>query len=179
MDLLGFLDIGCVTQYSYMQKFTFAMLLAPLILLGVATTYRLRKSVDGIVNRCIKMVFLTLFLIYPFVSQTVFQGFSCRRLGEDEEWLEVDFHVSCASDAYTGFKFFGLVGVCVYPIGIPIVTLLQLLRNSNAIKNNGPGRERYEFLVADYKPECVPEKSIAKLYCHCCICLTVCCLRAC
>lgn len=155
MDLLGFLDIGCVTQYSYFEKFTFATLLAPLILLGVAITYQLRKGVDGIVNRCIKMVYLTLFLIYPFVSQTVFQGFSCRRLDKDEEWLEVDFQISCASDAYTIFKVFGLLGVCIYPIGIPTVTLLQLVRNSKTIKTHGPGRERYEFLVADYKPEFV------------------------
>ena len=171
MDLLGFLNIGCVAQYNYMQKFTFAMLLAPLILLGVAVTYHLRKGVDGIVNRCIKMVFLTLFLIYPFVSQTVFQGFSCRRLDEDEEWLEVDFQISCSSDAYTAFKVFGFFGVCFYPIGIPTITLLQLMRNSAGIKTHGPGRERYEFLVSDYKPEYLPQTTNREVpLLHFCIC---------
>jgi hypothetical protein len=73
MDLLGFLDIGCVTQYTYTSKFTFAMLLAPIMLLGVLAVYQLRKGADGIANRCIKMALLVLFLVYPFVSQTVFQ----------------------------------------------------------------------------------------------------------
>jgi hypothetical protein len=35
--------------------------------------YQLRKDVESIANRCVKMGLLVLFLIYPFVSQTVFQ----------------------------------------------------------------------------------------------------------
>ena len=104
-------------------------------------------------NRCIKMALLVLFLIYPFVSQTVFQGFSCRQLEEEEEWLEVDYQISCLSDEYVAFVGFGIIGVCVYPLGVPTLTLLQLWRNAGHIKGGGPGRERYEFLVADYKPE--------------------------
>ena len=93
------------------------------------------------------MGLLTLFLIYPFVSQTMFQGFSCHQLDKDEEWLEVDYQISCLSEAYLAFVSLGMVGVIVYPIGIPTLTLLQLWRNAGDIKNGGPGRERYEFLV--------------------------------
>lgn len=153
MDLLGFLNIGCVTQYTYMRKFAFANLLAPTMLLGVAIVYQLRKDVDGIVNRCIKMVFLVLFLVYPFVSQTVFQGFSCTQLDEEEEWLEVDYQISCLSDSYLAFVTIGMVGVFVYPVGIPTITMLQLWRFAGDIKTGGAARSRYEFLVADYKPE--------------------------
>jgi hypothetical protein len=40
-----------------------------------------------------------------------------------------------------------MVGVCVYPLGIPTLTLLQLWRNAADIKAGAAARERYEFLV--------------------------------
>ena len=87
----------------------------------------------------------------PFVSQTVFQGFSCRQLDESEEWLDVDFQISCTSDSYLAFVSLGLIGVLVYPLGLPTFALLLLLKNSGDIKSGGATYERYEFLVAgDY-----------------------------
>ena len=82
------------------------------------------------------------------MSQTVFQGFSCRQLDEDEKWLDVDFQISCTSDSYLAFVTLGFVGVLVYPLGLPTCALLLLLKNSGEIKSGGPAYERYEFLVA-------------------------------
>ena len=65
----------------------------------------------------------------------------------------MDFQISCLSDSYLAFVSLGMIGVCVYPLGIPTLTLLQLWRNSKDIKRGGPALERYEFLVADYTPE--------------------------
>jgi hypothetical protein len=87
-------------------------------------------------------------IVDPFVSQTVFQGFSCRQLDENEEWLDVDFQISCTSDSYFAFVSLGLVGVLVYPLGLPTCALLLLFKNSGEIKSGGPAYERYEFLVA-------------------------------
>jgi hypothetical protein len=81
------------------------------------------------------------------------RGFSCRQLDNEEEWLEVDFQISCLSDSYLAFVSLGMVGVLIYPLGIPTLTLLQLWRKSKEIKSRGPALERYEFLVADYTPE--------------------------
>eukprot|EP01043_Picozoa_sp_COSAG02_P004000 COSAG02_NODE_101_length_36804_cov_125.342951_13_plen_301_part_00 len=153
MDLLGFIDIGCLSTYTYTGKFYFAIFLAPGMLGSVALVYQLRKGVENILNRCIKMALTVLFLIYPFVSQTVFQGFSCRALDEDEEWLEVDYQISCLSDSYLAFVGLGFLGVCIYPLGVPAMTLLLLIKNGGEIKTGGPAFERYDFLVADYKPE--------------------------
>ena len=84
----------------------------------------------------------------PFVSQTVFQGFSCHKLDENEEWLDVDFQISCTSDNYLAFVSLGLVGVLVYPLGLSTCALLMLFKNSGEIKSGGAAYERYEFLVA-------------------------------
>ena len=82
------------------------------------------------------------------MSQTVFQGFSCHQLDENEEWLDVDFQISCTSDSYLAFVSLGFVGVLVYPLGMPTCALLLLFKNSGEIKSGGAAYERYEFLVA-------------------------------
>jgi len=150
-DLLGFIDVGCVTTYTYYTKVAFAATLPPILLGSVVVVYYLRKNVEGIFNRCVKMALTVIFLIYPFISQTVFQGFSCRQLDSGEDWLDVDFQVDCNSTKYLlQFWSFGLIGVWVYPIGIPLATMLLLFKNGKSIKKQGKAFERYEFLVADY-----------------------------
>ena len=82
------------------------------------------------------------------MSQTVFQGFSCRQLDKNEKWLDVDFQISCTSNSYLAFVSLGFAGVLVYPLGLPTCALLLLFKNSGEIKSGGPAYERYEFLVA-------------------------------
>jgi hypothetical protein len=234
-DFLAFMDIGCMTTYSYFGKFFFAFMMMPTLLASVFVVYTLRKNVvaedakkraglvalilaqgklgeddaaalraelsgldssklrqraeeggadkaevekaeevdesdpqvtqaaaeaaEEIYNRCIKMALTAVFFSYPFVSQTMFQGFSCRELdviseSEDERYLDVDYQISCNSNEYVVFWTVGLVGVFAYPIGIPTLTLLLLLKNGQQIKEqDSKARQRYEFLVADYKPQ--------------------------
>ena len=69
------------------------------------------------------------------------------------EFAITDFQISCESDLYIAFEIFGFIGVCMYPIGIPTLTLLTLLKNGKDIRDAGAAFERYGFLVADYKPQ--------------------------
>jgi hypothetical protein len=41
----------------------------PVLVLSVFIVYQIRKSADGIANRCIKMALTGIFLSYTFVSQ--------------------------------------------------------------------------------------------------------------
>ena len=84
----------------------------------------------------------------------MFQGFACRTLDDEESWLNVDYQISCQSMEYLAFEILGSIGVLAVPVGIPALTLLELLRNTKGIiKGPGdPSFDRYEFFVADYKP---------------------------
>ena len=42
---------------------------------------------------------------------------------------------------------------CVYRLGIPIFALFVLLKNGDEIRRGGRARQRYAFLVADYKED--------------------------
>lgn len=157
-DLLGFVDVGCVSSYTYYTKVLFAAFMPPVLLAGVAVVYKLRQEQEGIGNRCVRMALSVVFLVYPFISTTVFQGFSCRETDDGESWLDVDHQIDCNSPEYLlEFWTFGVLGMFVYPIGIPTLTMLLLFKNSKSIKAslaNGeasPAAERYSFLVADYR----------------------------
>ena len=77
----------------------------------------------------------------------------CRSLGPGESYLQVDYQVSCEGDGYTAWMVFGFVGVCAVPLGIPMLTMLVLVKNSQSIREGSEAYHRYEFLVADYKPD--------------------------
>ena len=119
LDVLGLFDIGCVHQYDYYNKFTFAVLLMPALISGIFVIYlvetKAKKDDPRIVERCFQMALTTIFLSYPFVSSSIFQGFSCRSLGSNEQWLSVDFQINCDSDDYSVFYIFGLFAVAVFP----------------------------------------------------------------
>jgi hypothetical protein len=68
--------------------------------------------------------------------------------------LSVDYQISCASDEYLAFQILGTIGVLAVPVGIPSLSLLILIKNGAGIRkgSGNPNFDRYEFLVADYKP---------------------------
>ena len=74
-------------------------------------------------------------------------------LDEDERWLNVHLQIDCQTTAFQAFELLGFLGVVIYPIGIPVLTLAMLMRNSADIRGFGPSRVRYEFLVESYRPE--------------------------
>ena len=131
-DWLSFLDIGCMATYDYYTKFVFAMFLMPALLGGVAAVYfaQSAKGVADIKDRCIKMALTAIFLIFPMVSQTIFQGFSCTALDESESWLFIDRQINCNEDGYKAFIYgLGTLGVLIYPIGYaPSIAVQQLTR---------------------------------------------------
>ena len=57
---------------TYFGKFVFACLLMPTLLLSVYIVYRMQSSAEDILDRSIKMAFTVIFLVFPFVSQTMF-----------------------------------------------------------------------------------------------------------
>ena len=78
-----------------------------------------------------------------------FQGFGCFQLDDDEDWLSVDYQISCNSDQYLVFAALAFVAVLAIPIGIPVLTMLLLLKNGKSIREGGDAYKRYEFLVSE------------------------------
>mgnify|MGYP002830074188 CR=1 FL=1 len=97
-----------------------------------------------------------------------------ERLSETESYLEVDYRISCLSSSYTDtFTPIGKVGVALFPLGIPVVTLLllpikvfplqmwhqcQLLMQRLLLRLLAPLRHRCQVRIQGRKP-CPPAQS--------------------
>ena len=159
-DFLSMLSVGCFSSFTFYDKFFFAVFLPLVMGVGCALVYEIKsrgkddRGVAAARNVAVQMGFFIIFLVYPFVSQTVFTGFSCRRLADHESWLSADLQISCDTLGHVLYMAVAILAVGIYPVGVPIWTLFLLVKNRHDMKiENSPGRLRYAFLVADYKPE--------------------------
>jgi hypothetical protein len=162
MDVVAMLDMGCTNPINYYTKSIFGMALPWAMLFGSYIVYhiiRLKRGQDPMAvayarNVAVQMGLFVTFLIYPFVSQTIFAGFNCRRLGDHEAWLSADYQISCNTVGHVVYIAIATIGVMVYPIGVPLGTVFLLVKNRHDMKvENSPGRLRYAFLVSDFKPQ--------------------------
>ena len=113
-------------------------------------------------NQSIRLYFLCLFLIFPMVVRTMIDANLCRKLNEQgDEWLMVDLDVSCDDSDYKDRMLWVFrAGALLYPLGVPL-GLFMLLRHYRSKlrkqygKRDGLERfkDRFEFLVGDYKDE--------------------------
>jgi hypothetical protein len=161
MDIVSMIDMGCMTRFTYYHKFMFGVALPLTMLAGSYAIYhilRIKNGEDPMAlayarNVAVQMALFVTFLIYPFVSQTIFSGFNCRRLGDHEAWLSADYQISCNTVGHVLYIAAATMAVGLYPIGVPLGTLFLLMRNRKEMMvENSPARLRYAFLVSDYKP---------------------------
>ena len=62
--------------------------------------------------------------------------------------------MNCTDSTYIGFEVLATIGILAYPVGIPVLTLLALLRASKSIlAEDEKTQDVYGFLIADYKPQ--------------------------
>jgi hypothetical protein len=151
LDIFGFLRLGCVSSYSYTEKLAAAYALPAALSLSVMGVYLYRRGAEDAAEVRTKMGFAALFLVFPFVSQTMFEAFVCRDIG-GQTFLAIDYQVPCDNSDYTALVAVAIVGVFLYPLAVPVLTLVILFKHRKAIYNEEPTVCRtYSFVLADYK----------------------------
>ena len=123
--------------------------------------------------------FFALIVTYLKTSATVLQMFSCRmfepsagydyeqqicvvgrgldglcpqgRLNTDQAYLNVDLRLSCRGSLHIFFIGWGVVGILVYPLGVPLFFFLLMFRERDQI-HDAINKMKFGFLFADYKP---------------------------
>ena len=105
-------------------------------------SHSFRRAVNSI-----KMAGVTIFLAYPFIAQTMFQFFACRKLDEATELLSADYQINCADPFYENMMPIGVLCVLLFPIGLPVLGLALVLRKGESLLESG----RFAFITSDYK----------------------------
>jgi len=165
LDVFEILRIDCITPLSLHVKFGIIMLL-PVAAIGFVHLFRCWQDPRGSGEPSAKasnraaaayQSLVIIFLLYPLLSRTAFSIFNCQTLGPEERWHRDDFSVDCNSSKHTFVAVLAIVGIAVYPVGVPVVFLYLLWRDE---QQRVPGAEQtvsvaadssFHFLRADYK----------------------------
>jgi TRAP-type C4-dicarboxylate transport system permease small subunit len=97
-----------------------------------------------------KLVLFTAFLIYPGVSSTILSMFMCEKVN-DTIYLKADFSLRCGDKRWISYLPAGIIGILVYPIGIPAFFFYLLRRYRNRLQQPDIQAE-LGFLYLAYSP---------------------------
>ena len=116
--------------------------------------------------RAVPVLLWTTLLTYSLVSSVAFSAFDCESFDYDLSFLRADRAVACYDTAgkitpeYGAIQDWAILGMVLYPFGVPFVYLLLLWHAREAI-TTGAGRTRrgtvahaLRLLWGDYKPNC-------------------------
>merc|ERR1711865_60952 len=88
------------------------------------------------------------------VSSTIMDVFKCRHFepavdGSARVVLEADVSIQCQGSVYLTLKMAAVIGVFLYPIGVPVFFVLLLWRERKHI-HDSVNQKKYGFLFGDY-----------------------------
>lgn len=91
---------------------------------------------------------------YPALTNKIFEGLSCRTIGENAAVLAVDYGMDCHSSTYRGLQLVLGLLVIIWPVGVPASLFFELYNKRDLILAKDPKTlERYAFALDDYKLE--------------------------
>jgi len=149
-DFVPWETVSCITPIDFYTKLLSMMLIAPvallLISLGlyVAMLFADRQDMaDDNTQRnrrahyrrlLWRIILFTLFLVYPSMSAKSLSMFVCNDV-EGVDYLVSDFTLECFDSTWHTYMPYAVVGILVYPVGIPLLFYGLLHHHRNSLKD--------------------------------------------
>jgi len=173
VDIMTMLKGMCAVDVSYysiwIYNFSLPILVSSLLILHAFLT-RPDPEDDSFEARthwsfCYKIVLMLLFTVYPNCSRIMLGFFNCHAIQWDDDtvkhFLKTDYSLECFEGDWMYYLPWAIVGVLLYPIGIPVLFYNLLAPfNRNRELNNGlqtmqtpEVADRYDFLFCRFVPE--------------------------
>ena len=163
IDAFG-LPLACLQISSFFNRLLFVVLapclLALLIVAWCTASEALVSKCSvttlnrGLIRAMPYLLGLT-FLAFPMVSSLAFQAFLCDEFDDETQFLKADYKLDCNDpDEYHRVVSLAVVAIGLYPIAIPLVCLLLLLKARTSILTEQPTAlsRSLAFLHQDYEP---------------------------
>jgi hypothetical protein len=172
IDFASMLPIGCFqASWTFTGNFYMQIGYPPIVLIIMLVVYKARRSSlrvqvdppdkeiqmehEELLSSSLSHCFTFVFMIYPAVSQTIFQALIPQELSNDTELLRVDFQVDFGSPTHTLLVLVAAFMILVYPLGFPAAIMYTLWSNRDGLLvPESPERKQFDPLVADYKLDC-------------------------
>jgi hypothetical protein len=99
-----------------------------------------------------RLCLFTVFLVYPYVSSSIFRMYNCYLL-EGVYYMKMDFEIKCYSDQWNAMIGPSIAMILLYPFGIPFVTWVLLFRARRVLDATKTQLE-LGFLYESYATAC-------------------------
>jgi hypothetical protein len=110
-----------------------------------------RSEQNAVRATAVSRLFLLIFLLYPSLTNKIFQAFACRDFGPGISVLQADYTVDCGSAEYMGLWAFCSVLVLLWPIGMPTALFLAMYHVRDKINaGDNDTLETFGFVLGDY-----------------------------
>lgn len=137
LDLDFALSYSCIVDTDFYDRFLFATIMPPLVLLLLVLSYFVAKKRNINSESAISVVWrkhqsaalYLVFLVYSPVSYKIFQAFACDELEDGTTVLRADYSLSCLTPRHSAYEVYALIMVGIYPVGIPAVFAWLLARH--------------------------------------------------
>ena len=171
------LPLSCIGLGTFWERMFFTLIfpiaLAVFILVGsmvYAFTIRMKtgekdakKSLLAGGLLALPKLLLLSFLVFPMVSSTAFQAFSCETFDSgdgsaDRSFLLADFAIECGTPEHHDVQNLAWIGILLYPVGISGLYIILFRKANRAILNERPTAlsRALGFLTLDFEKEWYP-----------------------
>jgi hypothetical protein len=158
--------VSCTAGYSYdaidslVVDTTYPVIVAVIIWLAHSLHLALKQSrscstTDATLKANYHKAFLVFtYLILPSTAAKIFQIFSCQDVDPDDdvkgddEYMTVDYSVSCSSFKYRFGFAWAIASILVYPVGIPAYYFYVLYSNKESIQSRESITTKTEHILA-------------------------------
>ncbi|KAH9259541.1 hypothetical protein BASA81_001962 [Batrachochytrium salamandrivorans] len=132
LDFVKVFDFGCsLPEQSHKSSLLFATLtpIGFILVLFMVEKIVMKRVVhkEALHVGFMNLYLWTLFLIYPSISKTIFQTFSCQTFDDGFSSIKIDPQIDCNSDTYRSLLAYGICCVILYVLGVPAL-FFYLLR---------------------------------------------------
>ena len=165
-DFISVTGVGCLVKYDFFDSFQAMMSMPAAAMSLVLTAYFIRLQIykrkygksfkkamrDTFTNRVIQFTLWVILLVYPPISRRAIEYFRCTPYIDGKSYLVKDFTIECYAGKWNDYLIYGVIGVLVYPVGIPLLFTIQLWRKRKHLDDRHV-LNRLGFLYAIYRRE--------------------------
>jgi hypothetical protein len=146
LNIINLPNIGCIVQENYYDQllmstlapFVLFFIVSAVIQLLVIRAKRLNErnpsyTIQRASRDTINAAFVISYFVLVNVSTKIFQVFQCETFDDGESYLAADYSINCNSPDRSAYLAYGIFMIFIYPIGIPLVYAVVLIRNRKFI----------------------------------------------
>ena len=162
LNLFQIISIGCISKGFNFYSQMLVMALVPIFLIGLLVVLGLLKR--NFRAQCFTIALAVSYVVVPTSTTIIFKAFPCDTFSYGKEtvsYLRADYSISCddPNDNYQTFRALAILGIFIFPVGIPSAYAYILWKKKELIKQSALERSQnaelmtVSFLFDSYKPQ--------------------------